>query len=106
MFGFSLEPKERCGQSRRSASECFATCSVMLRSLLSASVLALRRVQAFISQPQSLHRPPAHNMRLDNLIHVGQRHAAIPHRFRIDNEVWAMLALVETAGVIRPHFSL
>jgi hypothetical protein len=66
-------------------------------------VLAARRVDAGLSQHQALDWPSPHDVRVDDFVHVGEGYAAIPHRFGIDHQVWAMLALVQASGLIRPH---
>ncbi len=68
-------------------------------------MLAVRRVDAGIAQHQPFDWFPSHNVRLDDFIHVGERHSAIPHTFRINHDVRAMFALVQATGLIRPHFS-
>jgi len=66
-------------------------------------VLTACGVEALIVQAQSLHWPPADNVRLDNFIDVIGRDKAVPHRFRIDDEIRAVLALIEAAGLVGSH---
>ena len=42
-------------------------------------------------------------MRLDDLVDICRRDAAIPHRIGIDDDVGAMLALVEASGLVGAH---
>jgi hypothetical protein len=66
-------------------------------------VLATRRVEAGIAQPQPFDRLLSHNVRLDDFIHIGQSHSAIPNPFRINHQVRSMLALVQTSRLVRPY---
>lgn len=74
-----------------------------LRSCFRQPVFA-RSVQAGIRQHQPLNWLSTHNMGLDNLIDIVQRDPAVPDGFRIDDNVWPMLALIETARLVRPYF--
>ncbi len=64
---------------------------------------AALRIQARVSNAQPLHRTPADQMLGDNLFRVLWAHAAVPHRLRIDHHRGAVLALVQTAGLVDSH---
>jgi len=63
-------------------------------------VFATLRVDAGISQPQSLHGLPANDVGFDDLIHIHQGHASIPNRFGVDHEVRTVFALVQAPGLV------
>ena len=54
-------------------------------------------VQTLVLQHQALNWPPADNVGVHDLIHVGQSDSAVPDRLRIDHEVGAVLALVQAS---------
>jgi hypothetical protein len=64
------------------------------------------RVQAGVSNQQSFNRPVAHDMGINNLIHIGSRDSAVPDRLRIDHYIRPMLTLVEAAGLVGPYLAL
>ena len=66
-------------------------------------MLATGRVDAGIAQPQPLYWLASHDVRIDDFIHVGQRHPAIPHPIGIDHQVRTVLALVQAPRLIRPY---
>lgn len=66
-------------------------------------MLARVRIQTGVSQTQSLHRLTGQNVRLDNLIHIRFGNPAVPDCLGVDDYVGAMLALVETPGLVRAH---
>jgi hypothetical protein len=68
-------------------------------------MLATRRVDAGIAQPQPLDWFSSDNVGLDDFFYIGEGHAAIPHAFRIDHDVRTMFALVQASGLIRSHSS-
>src|SRR5690349_15228222 len=39
-------------------------------------------------------------MRINDLVKVGGAHPAVPHRVRVDNDIGAVLALVEASGLV------
>lgn len=57
-------------------------------------------IQAGIRDNQTLYRLVTDDVRLDDLIDIGCGDAAIPHRIGIDDDVRAMLALIQAAGFI------
>src|SRR3954469_16531495 len=63
------------------------------------------RIQAALSDDQPAYRLVANDVRVHDLVQVLFTHAAIPNRFRIDDHVWPVLALIKTAGFIRTDFS-
>jgi hypothetical protein len=64
---------------------------------------ALRRVHATIGQSKTLDWTAAYDVRFDDLAHVGNRHAAVPHAVGIDDDRWTVFTLVEAAGLIGAH---
>jgi hypothetical protein len=69
-------------------------------------VLAIGRIYAPIRQTQTLNRLSANQMPLHNLIHIGQRHMAIPDGFGIDDNRRPMLTLIQTARAVNAHTPL
>jgi len=63
-------------------------------------------VQAGIRQAKALDRLAADNVRLHNLLDIGFGDVPVPDGVGVDDEVGAMLTLIETAGLIGTHFSL
>lgn len=63
-------------------------------------------IETVISQPQPLDWASAHNVRFDDLIHIGQGHAPVPHSFWIYHQIRPVLTLIEAAGLIGAHSSL
>lgn len=63
-------------------------------------MLAARRVDAPVSQSQTLHRFASHDVRVDDFIHILQLYSAVPHRIRVDHQVRPMLTLIETARLV------
>ena len=63
------------------------------------------RIETLIPQAQSLHWPAADNVRLDNFIHVIGRDKAVPDRLWVNDEIRAVLALIEAAGLVCSHAS-
>jgi hypothetical protein len=66
-------------------------------------VYAITGVQAGVSEAQALHRFSTDDVGVDDFIHIGFRHKAVPDPVGIDNEVWSMLALVKTAHLVGPY---
>ena len=60
-----------------------------------------RAIQAFVFQSEPFHWPSTYNVRFHDFLHIRQRHAAIPNRLGIDDQVRAMLALIQTSRLIR-----
>ena len=69
-------------------------------------MLAGNAIQAFVFQSEPFHRLPTYDVRLHDLIHISQHHAAVPNRLGIDDQVRAMLALIQTSRLIRADPSL
>ena len=63
-------------------------------------------VQTLVWQAETFDGLIAHDMRLDNLVDVGIRDVSVPDSFRIDDDRWAMLALIEAASLIGAHATL
>src|SRR4029453_4162680 len=53
--------------------------------------------------PEALDGPAAQDVAVDDLGDVGNLHVPIPHRLGVDDDVGAVLALVEAAGGVRAH---
>lgn len=70
------------------------------------AVLARRRVQARVSQAESLDRRAAEDMRVDNLADVGLGDVSVPDGVGLDHDIWAVLALIEAARLVRAYFPL
>ena len=76
------------------------------RSLATAfPVFAGLGIQAGVGQPQALDGFAADDVGFDDFIDVGVFNVSVPDRIRIDHEIWAVLALVEAAGLVGPHFA-
>jgi hypothetical protein len=77
------------------------------RSLTTAfPVFARCRIQAFVGQHQALDWFAANDVRVDDLFYVGLGDVSVPDGVGIDDEVRAVLALIETARLVGPHFAL
>ncbi len=63
-------------------------------------------IKAGVGQAQPLDWLPANDVRFDDLVYVGFGNVPVPDGFWIDNDCWTVLALIQTAGLIRPHFAL
>lgn len=62
-------------------------------------------VQAFIGQSQAFDWVAAYDMGLDDLVDVSLGYESIPYGFGIDHEIGAVLALIETAGLVGSYFA-
>ena len=69
-------------------------------------VLTSRTVDAGLAQHQPLNGLSSNDVRVDDLVHIAECHAAVPDPFRINYQVRTVLALVQTAGLIGSNFSL
>jgi len=69
-------------------------------------VLARGSVEAFVGEPQAVDWFAADDVRLDDFFDVGLGDVSIPDGFGIDHKIRAVLALVETAGLVGPYFPL
>jgi len=69
-------------------------------------VFARRCVQARIGQHQTLDGFAADDVRVDDFVDVGFGDVAIPDSIGINNQVRAVLALIEAAGLVGADFAL
>lgn len=69
-------------------------------------MLACWRIDAVISQPQSLYRNAPGDVRFDDLSYVLRANAAIPDLVGIHHDVRTMLALVQTSGLVGANCDL
>jgi hypothetical protein len=60
-------------------------------------MLALAGVQARVGKSQALDWLSADNVRVDDFFHIGFRYESIPDRLGINNDRWAVLALIEAS---------
>jgi hypothetical protein len=60
-------------------------------------------VDAGFRQAQPFDWPPLEKMLLDNLLRITRMNLPVPHRIRVDDDNRAMLALIQTAGLVRPN---
>jgi hypothetical protein len=58
------------------------------------------RVDARVGNAQPLDRPPVHQVLFDNLGGILGLNASVPDGFWIDNDSWAMLALIQAQGLV------
>jgi hypothetical protein len=68
-------------------------------------VFAGSRVQAPVSQLQALYWFAADYVGLDDFVDVGLGNVSVPDGVRIDHQIRAVLALIETARLVGPHFA-
>lgn len=73
---------------------------------LRRTVLAAIGVEATVFDSQPFNRFSADDVRFYDFVHICQRHASVPHGFGIHNDIWPMLALIQTTGLIGAHSSL
>jgi hypothetical protein len=69
-------------------------------------VFAGCRIKAFVGQHQALDWFAADYVRVDDLVYVSLGDVSVPDGIGINNEIWAVLALVETARLVGPHYAL
>jgi len=69
-------------------------------------VFAGWRVDTRLAHPQPLDWLPPDDVRCDDLIHIGERHATVPHPFRVNDNIGAMLALVKASRLIGSNLTL
>ena len=69
-------------------------------------MLTTRGIQAGVGQAEPFHRSAANNVRLNNLLDIRLGHSAIPYRIWINNDVGAVLALIETSSLIGANLAL
>ena|ERR1700730_5273222 len=48
----------------------------------------------------------AHDVGFDDFVHVSLRDVSVPDGVRVDDQVRAMLALIEASSLVSPHFAL
>lgn len=63
-------------------------------------MLATRGVEALVGDHQSLDRLIADDVRVNDLVNIGRGNVAVPDGFRINDNRWAVLALVKTPGFV------
>jgi hypothetical protein len=81
----------------------FVARRIIPRSADSRNPLALlfvRRVQNLIRDSQPFHRLVSDDVRFDDFVDIFRFHSAIPHAFRIDDNVGAKFALVKASRLI------
>jgi hypothetical protein len=69
------------------------------------AVGATRGVDATLRQAETLDRPASHKVFADNFFHIRGLDRAVPDCIRVDDDGWAMLALVKAASLISPNRS-
>jgi hypothetical protein len=62
-------------------------------------------IQASFSQPQALDRLSADDVGFDNLINIGFADVPVPHGIGIDDQIRAVLALIEATRLIGPYLA-
>jgi hypothetical protein len=62
-------------------------------------------VETGIWKPQALYRFSSNDVRLDDFVYIGGRHAPVPDGFWIDDQVGPVLTLIEASGLIGPDLS-
>ena len=62
-----------------------------------------RVVQAGLVQTKPLHRSASHDVLLNDFLDIVHPHKTVPDGIGIDDERGAVFALVQTAGLVRPH---
>lgn len=63
-------------------------------------------IQALVGDHQPLDRPSAKNVRVENLIDIGERNMPVPDRFRVDDHIGTMLTLIKAASLVGAYPSL
>jgi len=69
-------------------------------------VFARRGVETVVGEHQALDRLAADDVRFDDFIDIGFGNVPVPHSVGIDDQVRAVLALIETARLVCPYFAL
>ena len=62
-------------------------------------------IQAGVGQHQAPHGLSTDDVRFDDVVNVGFGDVSVPHGIGIDHDIRAVLALIETARLIGPHFA-
>ena len=63
------------------------------------------RVQTRIWNDQPLHQLSTQDVRVDDLVNIGQGHMPVPDSIRINHDVGTVLALVEASSLVGTNFS-
>ena len=58
------------------------------------------RIDAFVRQPQPLHRTSTHKVLFDNGRSVPRLHVSVPDRLGVDHYGWPMFALIQAEGFV------
>ena len=66
-------------------------------------VRATLAVQAGVGNSQPLHGLTSDDVLFDNVVYIRSRYSSVPDGFRINHHRGAVLALIETARLVRPH---
>ena len=66
-------------------------------------MFTFRGIQAGVGQHQALHRLASDDVRFDDLIDIGLGDVSIPYRLGIDDNIGAVLTLIETARLVGAH---
>lgn len=77
---------------------------VAARQIFRRLMLTTSGVEAMICSHQPLDRFSANDVGFDDFVNIVGCYASIPDRVWIDHNVGTMFALIETTGLIRPHF--
>lgn len=72
---------------------------------LGLAVFAGRSVQAGVGQAKAFYRPAAKDVRLDDFLDVGFGDVSVPDGVGVDDDVGAVLALVEASRLIGADFA-
>jgi hypothetical protein len=78
-------------------------CQEINRASGAAGLVLAAGVETGVRQAQALDRYVVHDVRLYNFVDVLHSHVAVPNTVGIDDDVWSMLALVQTACLIRAY---
>jgi hypothetical protein len=100
-----LRRKKNATHSRGSPG-CFAaqrTLALDYNSGFWFAVLAEIGVEASLGQTKTLHRLSFYDVRLHDLLDVSLGYETVPNGIGINDDVWSVLALVETACLIGAH---
>ena len=62
-------------------------------------------VEYGVRNDQTGYRYAADDVGVDDLVHVLGFDASIPNCFGVDDEIWTVLALIETARLVGPYFA-
>lgn len=62
-------------------------------------------VQAGVGQHETFNRFAAEDVRVDDFVNIGLGDMSVPNGIGVDDEVGAVLALIETSGLVSAHFA-